>query len=123
MTSTLKIESLFFFRITFRLMVVHHNTKFGYKGLHKNTQPTGSKYLSRALHPSPLKIPQCFPFCSQIIHHTLPKKRSKVAAERSSDVDSYVRVGRKTMVLAEIILLYARTLQHFKTPRQPPLKK
>ena len=69
-----------FFRMTFRLIVVHHNTKFGYKRLHTNTQPNGNKYVSRALHPSPLKTPQCFPFCSKIIHHTQRKKRSNVAA-------------------------------------------
>ena len=69
-----------YFRMTFRLMVVHHNTKFGYKRLHKNTQPSGNKYVSRALHPSPLKTPQCFPFSSKIIQHTQCKKRSNVAA-------------------------------------------
>ena len=42
-----------FFCMTFRLMVVHHNTKFGYKRLDTNTQPTGNKYVSRVLHPSP----------------------------------------------------------------------
>ena len=38
--------------------------------LHTNTQLTGNKYLSRALQPSALKTPQCFPSCSQIIHHS-----------------------------------------------------
>ena len=69
-----------FFRMTFRLMVVHHNTKFGYKRLQTSTQPSGNKYVSRALHPSPLKTPQCFPFSSKIIHHTQREKRSNVAA-------------------------------------------
>ena len=69
-----------FFRMTFRLMLVHHNTKLGYKRLQTNTQPSGNKYVSRALHPSPLKTPQCFPFSSKIIHHTQRKKRSNVAA-------------------------------------------
>ena len=68
-----------FFRMTFRLMVVHHSAKFGYKRLQTNTQPTGNKYVSRALHLSPLKTSQCFPFCGQIIH-TQRKKRSNVAA-------------------------------------------
>ena len=45
-----------------------------------NTQSSGNKYVSRALHPSPLKTPQCFPFSSKIIHHRQRKKRSKVAA-------------------------------------------
>ena len=66
--------------MTFRLMVVYHNTKFGYKRLPTNTQPSGNKHVSRALHPSPLKTPQCFPFSSKIIHHTQRKKRSNVAA-------------------------------------------
>ena len=85
-TLTLKIESFFFFfsflflRMTFRLMVVLHSTKFGYKRLQTNTQPSGNKYLSRALHPSPEKTPQCFPFSSKIIHLTQRKKRSNVAA-------------------------------------------
>ena len=35
-----------FFCMTFRLMVVHHNTKFGYKRLQTNTQPSGNKYVS-----------------------------------------------------------------------------
>ena len=109
-------ENPIFFHRTFQLMVVHHNTKFGYKRLQTNTQPSGNKYVSWALHPSPLKTPQCFPFCSQIIHHTQCKKRS-------AEVDLYVRVGRKLMVLAEIILLCAHMLHHFKTPRQPLLKK
>ena len=69
-----------FFRLTFRLMVVHHNTKFGYKRLQTNTQPSGNKYVSQALHPSPLKTPQCFSFCSKIIHQTQRKKRPNVAA-------------------------------------------
>ena len=69
-----------FFCMTFRLMVVHHSTKFGYKRLHTNTQPTGNKYVSRVLHPSHLKTPQCFPFCSKIINHTQCKKRSNVTA-------------------------------------------
>ena len=69
-----------FFRMTFWVMVVHHNTKFGYKRLQTNTQPSGNKYVSRALQPSPLKTPQCFPFSSKIIHHTQHKKRSNVAA-------------------------------------------
>ena len=69
-----------FFRMSSRLMVVHHNTKFGYKRLHTNTQPSGNKYVSWALHPLPLKTPQCFPFSSKIIHHTQRKKRSNVAA-------------------------------------------
>ena len=43
---------------------------------------TGNKYVSRVLLPSPLKIPQCFPLCRQIIHHTRFKKKSKVAAAR-----------------------------------------
>ena len=42
-----------------------------------NTQPNGNKYLSRALHPSPLKTPQCFPFRSKIILHTQRKKKKK----------------------------------------------
>ena len=46
--------------MTLRLVVVHHNAKFGYKRLQTNTQPSGNKYVSRALHPSPLKTPQCF---------------------------------------------------------------
>ena len=45
-----------------------------------NTQPSGNKYMSQVLHPSPLKIPQYFPFSSEIIHHTQRKKRSNVAA-------------------------------------------
>ena len=69
-----------FFRMTLRLMVVHHNTKFGYKRLQRNTQPSGNKCVSRALHPSPMKTPQCFPFSSKIIHHTQRKNRSSVAA-------------------------------------------
>ena len=68
------------FCMTFWLMVVHHNTKFGYKRLQTNTQPSGNKYVSGALHPSPLKTSQCFPFSSKIIHHTQCKKRSNVAA-------------------------------------------
>ena len=69
-----------FFCMPFRLMVVHHNTKFGYKRLQTNTQPSGNKYVSWVLHPSPLKTPQFFPFSSKIIHHTQRKKRSNVAA-------------------------------------------
>ena len=69
-----------FFRMTFQFMVVHHNTKFGYKSLQRNTQLSGNKYVSWALHPSPLKTPQCFSFSSKIIHYTLHKKRSNVAA-------------------------------------------
>ena len=46
------------FRMAFRLMVVHHNTKFGYKRLQRNTQPSGNKYVSQALHTSRLKTPQ-----------------------------------------------------------------
>ena len=69
-----------FFRMTFRLKVVHHNTKFGYERLQTNTQPSGNKYVSRALHPSPLKTPQCFPFSSKRIHHTQHKKRPNIAA-------------------------------------------
>ena len=45
-----------------------------------NTQPSGNKYVSQMLHPSPLKTPQYFPFASKIIHHTQRKKRSNVAA-------------------------------------------
>ena len=112
-----------YFRMTFRLVVVHHNTKFGYKRLHTNTQPSGKKYVSRALHPSPLKTPQCFPFSSKIIHYTQRKKRSIVCCRKSADVDWYVRVGRKSMVQSEIIILCARTLHYCKTPRQPLLKK
>ena len=112
-TLTLKIEP-HLFRMTVRLMVVHHNTKFGYKRLHTKTQPSGNKYVSPALHPSPPKTPQCFPFCSKIIHHTQRK---------SADVDWYARVGRKSMVQAEIIMLCARTLHHCESPRQPLLKK
>ncbi len=126
MTLTLKIESLFFlfffFCMTFRLMVVLHNTKFGYKRLQRNTQPSGNKYVSQALHPSPLKTPQCFPFSSKIIHHTVQKEVKRCCC-KSADVDWYVRVGRKSMVQAEIIILCAHTLHHCKTPRQPPLKK
>ena len=44
-----------FFSMAFRLMVVHHSTKFGYKRLRTNTQPSGNKCVSGALHPSPLK--------------------------------------------------------------------
>ena len=69
-----------FFRMTFRLVVVHHNNKFGYKRLQTNTPQSGNKYVSWALHPSPLKTPQCFPFSSKIIHHTQRKKRSNIAA-------------------------------------------
>ena len=69
-----------FFHMTFQLMVVNHNTRFGYKRLQTNTQPSGNKYVSRALHPSPLKTPQCFPFSSKIIHSTQRKKRSNIAA-------------------------------------------
>ena len=97
-------------------MVVHHNTKFGYKRLQTNTQPSGNKYVLRTLHPLPLKTPQYFPFCSKTIHHTQCKKRS-------AEVNLHVRVGRKLMVLAEIILLCARMFHHFKTPRQPLLKQ
>ena len=69
-TFTLKIEShFFFFRMTFWLMVVHHNTKFSYERLQTNTQPSGNKYVSWVLHPSPLKTPQCIPFPSKIIQH------------------------------------------------------
>jgi len=78
-TLTLKIES-HFFRITFRLMVVHHNAKFGYKRLHTSTQPTGNKCVSQAVHPSPLRTLLYFHFCSQIIHNTQRKKRSNIAA-------------------------------------------
>ena len=81
--------------MTFWLMVVHHNTKFGYKRLHTNTQPSGNKYVSQALHLSPLKTPQCFPFSSQIIHHT--QKEVKRCCCKSADVDWYVRVGRKSV--------------------------
>ena len=45
-------------------------------------------------------------------------------------VDSCVGVGLKSMALTEtvvvvvvFVVLYARTLHHFKTPRKPPLKK
>ena len=69
-----------FLRMTFWLMVVHHNTKFGYKRLQTNILPSGKKYVSQALHPWPQKTPQCFPFSSKIIHHTQHKKRSNVAA-------------------------------------------
>ena len=93
----------------------HHNTKSGYKRLHTNTQPSGNKYVSRALHPSPLKTPQCFPFSGKIIHHTA-QKEVKRCCRVSSDVDWYVRVGRKSIVKAEIIILCARTLHHCKTP-------
>ena len=65
--------------------------------------------------------PQLFPFCSKTLHHT-QHKGVKRCCRKSADVDSYVRVGRKSMVLAEIIPC-ARTLHHFKTPPQPPLKK
>ena len=34
------------------------HTKFGYKRLSTNAQPTGNKYLSHALQPSPPKTPQ-----------------------------------------------------------------
>ena len=71
-----------FFRMTFCRMVVHHNAKFGYKRLQTNTQPSGNKNVSRALHPSPLKTPQCFSFSSKIIHHRQRKKRSNLAAAR-----------------------------------------
>ena len=50
---------------------MHYNTKFGYKRLPKNTQPTGKKYLSHALLPSPLKTPSRIPFC---MHRTQRKK-------------------------------------------------
>ena len=56
------------------------HAKFGYKRLHTNTPPTGNKYLSQALQPSPLMSSQCFPFCSQIIHHTESRKWSNIAA-------------------------------------------
>jgi len=39
---------------------------------------------------------------------------------KSADVDTYVRVGQKSVVLAEIVLLCVRTLHHFKTPRHTP---
>ena len=67
-----------FFRMTFRLMVVHHNTRLGYKRWQTNTQPSGNKYVLRALHPSPPKTPQCFPYFSKIRHHTQRKKRPRV---------------------------------------------
>ena len=89
----------------------------------KQTQPSGNKYVSRALHPSPLKTPQCFPYSSKIIHHTQRKKRSNVAAASQLVWTGTLKVGRKSMVQAEIIILCARTLHHCKTPRQPPLKK
>ena len=111
-----------FFRMTFRIMVVHHKTKFGYKRSHTNTQLSGNKYVSQALHSPPLKTTQCFPFCSKIIHHTA-QKEVKRCCRKTADVDWYVRVGRKSMVQAEIIILCARTLHHCKTPHQPPLKK
>ena len=112
-----------FFRMTFWLMVVHHNTKFGCKRLQTNTQLNGNKYVSRALHPSPLKTPQCFPFSSKIIHHTQHTKKVKRCCRKSADVDWYIMVGQKSMVQAEIIILCAHTLHHCKTPCQPPLKK
>ena len=64
--------------MTFRLMVVHHNTRLGYKRWQTNTQPSGNKYVLRALHPSPPKTPQCFPYFSKIRHHTQRKKRPRV---------------------------------------------
>ena len=72
-----------------------------------------------------MKTPQCFPFCSQIIHRTQRKKRSNVAAASQLmwTHTLLIRVGRMSVVLTEIVLLCARTLHHFKTPRQPPLKK
>ena len=50
------------------------------KGCKETLSRMGNKYVSRALHPSPLKTPQCFPFSSEIIRHTQSKKRSNVAA-------------------------------------------
>ena len=73
-------DRILFFRMTFRLIVVHHNTKFSYKRLQTNTRPSGNKYVSRSLHPSPLKTPQCLPFSSKVIHQTQRKKRPNVAA-------------------------------------------
>ena len=46
------------------------HTKFGYKRLSTEAHTTGNKYLSCTLQPSPLKTPQWFPFCRQIMHHT-----------------------------------------------------
>ena len=52
----LTMESLLF-RMTLQLMVVHHITKFGYKKLHTNTQPTGNKYLSGSITALTLEDP------------------------------------------------------------------
>ena len=128
----------------------------------------------------PLKTPECFPFCSQIIHQTQCKKRSNVATtlmmmmkwclmssdvswhirevvtnaeawfnnslcpwkpegssgqplrlshsswtmsyHKSADVDVYVRAGRKSRVVTEVVLLCARMLHHFEDTiiYQPP---
>ena len=102
-------------------MVVHHSTKFGHKRLHTNTQPTVNKYLSRALQPILLKTPQCVYFCSQIIHYM--QKGVKHCCCKSADVDSYIRVGWKSVLLTETVLLCAHMLHHFNTPHKPHLKK
>ena len=43
------------------------------------------------------------------------QKEVKRYCRKSADVDWYVRVGRKSMVQAEIIILCARTIHHCKT--------
>ena len=75
MTLTLKIESHF---------VAWHSGSWWCTTIPslvtKGSIQTLSKYVSGALHPSPLRTPQCFPFCSKIIHHKQCKKRSDIAA-------------------------------------------
>ena len=85
-------------------------------------------------HSEVLNFSECLPGqylssvkLSMVMHHHQPEYRSEIEVKRycrkSADVDWYVRVGRKSMVQAETIILCARTLHHCKTPRQPPLKK
>ena len=77
MTLTLKIESHFFawhsgswWCTTIPGLVT--------KGCIQTLSRVGTNMCNE--HYSPLKTPQCFPFCSKIIHHTQCKKRSNIAA-------------------------------------------
>ena len=126
--------------MTFRLLMVHHNTKFGYKGLPKNIQPTENAHVAvrivavRSYRCSSYRCSSyrcsshhwrhhnAFPFAGNNAPPTGLKEVS-CCYRKLADVDSYVRVGRKSMVLTEAVLSCARTLHYFKTPRKPHLKK
>ena len=107
--------------MTFWLTVVHHNTIWLQKIANKHSAKW-EQICVMSVTSLTLKTPECFPFSGKIIHHTV-QKEVKPCCCKSADVDWYVRVGRKSMVQVEIIILCACMLHHCKTPRQPPLKK